>query len=216
MRIEIWSDVVCPWCYIGKRRLESALAGFAHADRVKITWRSFQLDPSAPRERTGTTEEQLARKYWVSVEEAREMLARMRAEASELGLDLRFDRARGGNTRDAHRLLHLARDQGLQSELKERLLQAHFTEGEPIGDPEVLARLAADVGLPAGETREVLDSDRYADDVADDQDEALQYGAGGVPFFLIDRRFPIPGAQSVETFGLVLEQAWQRHHAGVA
>ncbi|MEV1292003.1 DsbA family oxidoreductase [Pseudonocardia sp. NPDC049635] len=214
MKVEIWSDVVCPWCAIGKRRFETALAGFAHRDDVEVRWRSFQLDPQAPRESAGGPGP-LAAKLGVSIERAREMQEAVTATAAQDGLEFRFDLARHGNTLDAHRLLHLARELGgaaLQGALKDRLLRASFTEGEPIGDPDTLVRLAASAGVPEDEARAVLDSDRYLDAVRGDQDLARRYGISGVPFFVIDDRFGISGAQPVEAFGQALDRAWAQAH----
>jgi predicted DsbA family dithiol-disulfide isomerase len=158
--VEIWSDVVCPWCYIGKRRFEAALGAFEHRDQVRVTVRSFELDPSAPRSLDVDAITNIAQKYGVSVEQARAMQQNVVDLGAAEGLDLRFDIVRRGNTFDAHRLLHLAAEHGLQWELKERLMRGYFTEGVPIGEPAALERLATDVGLPAEEVREVLDSDR--------------------------------------------------------
>jgi predicted DsbA family dithiol-disulfide isomerase len=166
MRVEIWSDVVCPWCYIGKRRFEQALAAFAHRDEVEVHWRSFELDPSAPAERTGGYAENLAAKYGRTVPEAQQMLDGMTATAAVDGLTFDFGISRPGSTFDAHRLLHLAQDRGVQDAVKERLLRATFTEGEPIGDHATLVRLVADAGVEADEARAVLASDRYAAECA--------------------------------------------------
>ncbi|HEX2848900.1 MAG TPA: DsbA family oxidoreductase, partial [Acidimicrobiales bacterium] len=186
MKLEIWSDVVCPWCYVGKRNFETALARFPHAAEVDVVWRSYELDPSAPREREGDYETRLSRKYGTSVDQARAMIARVVDAGAGAGLDMRFDRQRPGNTFDAHRLLHLAGEHGLQNEVKERFLAATFTEGEPIGDPETLARLAIDAGLPSDDVDAVLASDRYADGVRADEAEASAIGVNGVPFFVAD------------------------------
>ena len=208
MNIEIWSDVVCPWCYIGKRRLEAALAQFPHRDSVTITWRSFELDPHAPRDFTGTLDERLARKYGVSLEEAAEMNARVSGLAAESGLEYHLDRARPSNTFDAHRLIHLGAARGIQGAVKERLLRAYFTEGQPIGDAETLARLAADAGLDAEEARAVLAGDAYAADVRADEARATEFGIRGVPFVVLDERFGVSGAQPVEVFLDALQTAW--------
>lgn len=208
MRVEVWSDVVCPWCYVGKRNLEAALAVFEHAGAVEVTWRSFELDPSAPRERRGTYVEGLARKYRVSREEAQAMIDRMTAAAAAVGVDFRFDIARPGNTFDAHRLLHLAGERGLQGELKERLLRATFSEGQPIGDAATLRRLAIDAGLDADEVDEVLASDRFAAEVRADESRAAAIDVHGVPFFLVDGRLAIGGAQPPRVLLRVLERAW--------
>ena len=196
MKIEIWSDVVCPWCYIGKRRLEGALAGLEElADDVEVVWRSFELDPSAPAEPEDELDEALAGKYGMSVEEAREMMVHMTRTGAEEGLEFNFDRARGGNTLDAHRVLHFAAAHGLQSVMKERLFRAYMTEGRAIADRGELARLAGEVGLDAEEARAMLESDRFVEEVRRDEARARELGIRGVPFFLIDERGAVPGAQ---------------------
>jgi predicted DsbA family dithiol-disulfide isomerase len=206
--VEIWSDVVCPWCYIGKRRFETALRRFEHRDAVAVRWRSFELDPGAPRERTGDPVEHLARKYGVSRARAAGMYDRVGAVAASEGLEYHLDRARRGNTFDAHRLLHLAAAHGVQSALKERLLAAYFTEGEPIGEPAVLARLAADVGLDARAVDAALAGDDHAADVRRDERLATGLGVTGVPFFVMGRKAAVAGAQSPEVLLEALEHAW--------
>jgi predicted DsbA family dithiol-disulfide isomerase len=209
MRVEIWSDVVCPWCYVGKRRFEQALASFPHRDEVEVVWRSFELDPSAPAERSGSQAEHLAAKYGLSPQRAQEMLDTMTATAAVDGLDFRFDRMRGGSTFDAHRLLHLAAEHGLQGELKERLLHATFTEGAPVADQETLVALAVEVGLGEDEVRDVLRSSRFADEVRADQRDAQRFGITGVPFFVVDRTYGVSGAQPADVLRSVLDKAWQ-------
>jgi len=207
VQVEIWSDIVCPWCYIGKRRFEAALARFAHREEVEVTWRAFELDPSAPRERAGELVDSLAAKYGVSRQQAKAMHDSMTDTAAAVGVTFRFDQARSGNTFDAHRLLHLAGDRGVQDPVKERLLSAYLTEGEPIGDPETLVRLVGEAGLDGAEAREVLGSGRYADAVRADEREAAALGATGVPFFVVDRRYGVAGAQPPELLLEVLEKA---------
>jgi predicted DsbA family dithiol-disulfide isomerase len=203
--VEIWSDVVCPWCYIGKRRFEHALAEFEPA--VEIVWRSFQLDPDAPvREERGLVESFAARKG-LDASQVRSMFANVTDVATGEGLTYDFDRVRAANTFDAHRLLHFAAAHGRQGELKERLLRAYFTEGEQVGDPEVLARLASEVGLDASQARRALDDGEYADDVRGDFESARAFGITGVPFFVFDRRFAVSGAQPAEVFTRALEAA---------
>ncbi len=206
LKVEIWSDVVCPWCYIGKRRLEAAVA--SSGVPVELTWRSFQLDPTAPRESTEDVATYLGRKYGGGREAGLAMNERVSQVAAGDGLEYHLDVAQRANTVDAHRLLHLAADHGLQDALKERLLRAYFTDGLAIGDPDVLAALATEVGLPGERVREVLASDEFAADVRADQDEAAALGATGVPFFVVDRRYGISGAQPVELFEQALQQAW--------
>jgi predicted DsbA family dithiol-disulfide isomerase len=209
VHVEIWSDIACPWCYIGKRRFEAALAGFEHRDDVTVTWRSFQLDPGAPAERPGELAEHLAGKYGSSVEQARARQAQITELAAGEGLDFRFDRARAGNTFDAHRLVHLAAAHGVQDAMQERLMRAYQTEGELMSDPATLARLAAEVGLPAAEVDELLAGDRFADEVADDARTGAALGVTGVPFFVVDRAFGASGAQSPEVLRGLLEHAWE-------
>ncbi len=212
MRVEIWSDVVCPWCYIGKRRLESALGRFEHRDEVEVIWRAFELDPGAPVEREGEYTDRLAAKYGVPLAEAEAMVERMTRVGDDEGVDMRFDRARPGNTFDAHRLLHLAGERGMQDALKERLLAATFTEGRPIGRPETLAEVAVEAGLDRDEAREVLGGDRFGADVRADEQQARAFGITGVPFFAVDRTYGVPGAQNPDILLDVLRQAWADTH----
>jgi predicted DsbA family dithiol-disulfide isomerase len=207
--VEIWSDVACPWCYIGKRRFEAALEQFEHRDEVNVTWRSFELDPSAPHERTGDRAERLAEKYGMTIQQARDAEEGLTAVAAGEGVPFRFDIARSGNTFDAHRLLHLAAAHDLQDELKERLMAAYHSEGEAIGDSDALRRLAIGVGLPEDEVAEVLAGDRYATEVRDDENVAREFGITGVPFFVVDRAFAASGAQSPEILGELLRRAWE-------
>ena len=208
MRVEIWSDVVCPWCYIGKRRFETAIAGFEHGDQVEVLWRSFELDPRAAQQAEGDPAERLAAKYGMTVERARAAQAHVTATAAVEGLVFRFDQSKGGNTFDAHRLLHLAADRCRQDEVKERLMAGYFTEGEAIGDRETLIRLVSQAGIDAEEARAVIEGDKYADAVRDDERAAQEAGANAVPFFLIDRRYAIEGAQPAEVLLEALRQAW--------
>jgi predicted DsbA family dithiol-disulfide isomerase len=212
MQVEIWSDVVCPWCYIGKRRFEQALAGFPHADEVTVTYRSFELDPAAAPARTGTHDEHLAHKYGLTVERARQLNEQMTQTAKAEGLDFHFERIRGGNTFDAHRLLHLAAEHGRQRELKERLLRATFTDGEPVSDRPTLVKLAAEVGMDAAEAHQVLASDRYADAVRADEQQAAAYGITGVPFFVVDAKYGVNGAQPAAVLLAMLEQAYDDNY----
>jgi len=208
MNVEIWSDVVCPWCYIGKRRFESALASFGHPGEVMVSYRSFELDPDAPAQRSGTHAEHLARKYGMTTAQAEQANQQMTQRAAADGLEFRFDLIRGGNTFDAHRLLHLARDQGLQPEMKERLLRATFTEGLPIADKPTLMRLATEAGLPAARVQAVLDGDAYAGAVRADEQQAARYGITGVPFFVADGKYAVSGAQPPEVLLRLLRRAY--------
>jgi predicted DsbA family dithiol-disulfide isomerase len=206
MLVEIWSDVVCPWCYIGKRRFETALARFAHADEVEVVWRSFELDPSAPRDgSTVDLVEHLATKYGTDRAGATRMLDRVTEQAAGEGLDYHLDVAKRGSSFDAHRLIHAAAAQGKQGEMKERLLRAYFTEAVAIADRDELRRLAAEVGVDASA---IDDDDAFAADVREDIRTARELGVSGVPFFAIDRRYGIGGAQDPETILDALNRAW--------
>lgn len=205
LSVQVWSDLACPWCYVGKRRLEAAIARLPEPAGIEVTWRSFELDPAAPRVGPAGVSyaERLARKYGTSDAEARGMIDRMTAVAAAEGLPFRFDLVRPGNTFDAHRLLHLARARGAQDALKERLLRGYLTEGEALGDPATLARLAAEAGLDGDEVRGVLSGEAYADGVRADEQEARRLGIHAVPFFVLGGRYGVSGAQPVE----VLQQA---------
>jgi len=205
VKVEVWSDVVCPWCFVGKRRLESAIAAFG--EPVEVEFRSFELDPSAPRLQEGSVSEQLRVKYGWSEEQLAAMQERIKGIGAAEGLDLRVEDTKRGNSFDAHRLLWLAKERGLQPELKERLMRAYFTETEAIGEPEVLQRLAVEVGLDPDEVAEVLASDRFADDVRADELLAARIGIGGVPFFVVGGRYAISGAQPAELMLQALETA---------
>ncbi len=208
MQIEIWSDVVCPWCYIGKRRFEAALAGFAHRDDVRVTWRSFELDPGAPAHYPGTLTDLLATKMRTTPAQAHAANARLTSLAAEDGLTYHLDQAQPGNTFDAHRLIHLAGVRGRQDAIKEALLRAYFTDGAAIGDPETLVRIVSAAGLAADEARAVLASDAYAADVRADERRAAEFGITGVPFVVIDERYGVSGAQATAVFRDTVETAW--------
>jgi len=216
VKVEIWSDVVCPWCYVGKRRFEAALARFAHGDDVEVVWRAFELDPSSPATSDGAYADRLAAKYGMSVPDAQAMIDRMVAAGAGDGLDLRFDRAIPGNTFAAHRLLHLASERGLQDAMKEHLLAATFTEGAAIGNLLVLEGLAIEVGLDVDEVRHVLEGDAYAVEVRADERRATALGITAVPFFVIDGTHGVSGAQPADVLLGVLEEAWARSHPLVA
>ena len=215
MNVEIWSDIVCPWCYVGKRRFEAALASFEHRDEVRVTWRSFELDPQAPRVRDVDAATHLASKYGMTREEALARQQSLADTAAGDGLDLRFDLARGGNSFDGHRLLHLAEAHGRQDAMKERLMRAYFTEGRAIGEPEVLAGLAGEVGLAEDEARDVLGSDRYTDAVRVDESTAMNLGITAVPFFVVDRRMGAAGAHPPEALLELLGRGWAARPAPV-
>ena len=209
MDVDIWSDIACPWCYVGKRRLEAALREFEHRDEVNVRWHSFELDPQAPPERGGDYAGNLAAKYGTSQEQALQMLAQMTGVAVQDGLDFHFDRARAGNTFDGHRLIHLALAHGRQDAMKERLMRAYLTEGELISDHATLRRLALEVGLPADEVDALLDGDAYGEDVRTDEYTASRLGITAVPFFVVDRAFGAAGAQPPEQLLELLRRGWE-------
>jgi len=209
MKVEIWSDVICPWCYIGKRRFEMALAGFAHRNEVEVIWRSFELDARAPQEYPGTLEDLLAKKYGVSPQQAAEMNANVSSVAGELGLTYRLADAHPGNTFDAHRLLHYAESRQLGDRAIERIMQAYFAESLHVGNRAALARLAPEFGITAGDASAMLESDAYIDAVRADEARAAGFGIRGVPFFVFDAKSGISGAQPAAMFTQALEQTWQ-------
>ncbi|HEY3775964.1 MAG TPA: DsbA family oxidoreductase [Solirubrobacteraceae bacterium] len=215
MEIEIWSDIACPWCYVGKRRFEAALAQFEHADETTVTWRSFELDPSAPLEREGEGAAHLAEKYGMSVEQARASQAGLAATAAGEGIEMRFDIQRMGRTFDGHRLVHLGAEHGIQDAVKEWLMRAYFTEGALMSDPETLVGLAAEAGLDPEEARSTLASDRFADEVRNDERDAQQLGISAVPTFVADRAIGVSGAQPAEQLLAFLREAWTRQTAPV-
>ena len=208
MKVDIWSDVVCPFCYIGKRRLEEALGDFAHRDDVEVVWHSFQLDPSAPAIAEGSTVDMLAAKYGMTREQAIASQKSLAANAATVGLEFNWQQTKAGNTLHAHRLIHFAATFGLADATKERLLRAYFTEGEAVGDRDTLVRLAAEAGLDADEVRAVLDEGRYVGAVRADEAEAQALGIRGVPFFVVDRKYGVSGAQPADVLRQVLDKAW--------
>ena len=208
LTVDIWSDVVCPWCYIGKRRFEAALSQFEHRDDVTVLWHSFELDPDAPPVAEGRSAERLAAKYGMTVEEAAGRQAEITTLAAQDGLTYDLAESRGGNTFDAHRLIHLAAEHRLGDAAMERLMRAYFSEREAIGDRDTLQRLAVEAGLPAEEVREVLEGERYADAVRADERAATQIGIRGVPFFVLGRKYGVSGAQPAEILLQALQQAW--------
>jgi predicted DsbA family dithiol-disulfide isomerase len=217
MDVEIWSDIACPWCYVGKKRFETALASFEHRDAVNVTWRSFELDPDAPAEREIGHAERIARKYGRTLEEVATMDAQLTAAAAAEGIDMRLSESRSGNTFTAHRLVHLAEAHGRQHEMEERLFAAYFSEGALMSDHETLAALAAEVGLPEDEVRETLLTERYAEDVRDDELTARSAGISAVPCFVIDRKLGASGAQPPEELLRFLEHGWaQREPTPIA
>jgi predicted DsbA family dithiol-disulfide isomerase len=209
MNVEIWSDIACPWCYIGKRHFEAALAEFEHAGEVNLTWRSYELDPSAPAEVLDQGVEIIARKYGLSLEQAQAAEQRVTQTAANAGLGYHLDRSRMGSTFDGHRLVHLAEEHELQDAMKERLFRGRFVDGELMSDPETLVAAAVEVGLPEGEVRATLASDRFANDVRADEETAREFGITGVPMFVVDRKFGASGAQPAEQLLELLRRSWE-------
>ncbi|MFD5278537.1 DsbA family protein [Pseudarthrobacter sp. NPDC058362] len=208
MKIEIWSDVACPWCYIGKRRFEAALAEFPHRESVEVTWRSFQLDPTLPDHYAGTELQYLSTRKGLAPQQVTQMFEHVAEQAAGVGLNYRFDKVVVANSFTAHRLLHLAAAHGLQDAAKERLLSDHFEHGKDVGSREYLTELGAGLGLDPADVEELFTTDKYADEVRADFDEARTLGISGVPFFVLDRKFGLSGAQPKETFTAALNQAW--------
>ncbi|GAA4908640.1 DsbA family oxidoreductase [Mucilaginibacter defluvii] len=204
MRVDIWSDIVCPFCYIGKRRFENALDGFK--DDVEIIWHSFQLDPDAQYVEGQTVDQYLANRKGFPLEKAKEMNAYVTAQAAELGLKYDFDIAKIANTLDAHRLLHLAAKHNKQNEVKEALLDAYFTQGKNISDTETLIQIGTANGLDAAEIATALKSDAYKQEVEEDIYHARQIGVQGVPFFVFNNKYAVSGAQPTEVFKQVLDK----------
>src|SRR3954453_20009682 len=207
MQVEVWSDVVCPWCYIGKRRLESALEQLPHRDQVEVVWRSFQLDPSVPEGETHPTLPALAAKYGASVDDMRANMSRVEELAAAEGLDYHLADGISGNTLLAHELLPLAAENGKRNELKERLLHAYFEEGRSVFDVESLVPFAVEVGLDEAEAPETPAARRFLSAVRQDGATAQALGATGVPFFVVDRKYGAAGAQPAELLLQILERA---------
>ncbi|MDR7234195.1 DsbA family oxidoreductase [Agrococcus sp. BE272] len=207
MQIDIWSDVACPWCFIGKRRFEAALAAWEHRDEVEVTWHSFQLDPSLPERYDGTEVEYLSTRKGMSVEQVRQMIEHVGEQAAGEGLRYDFDRLVVANSLRAHQLLHLAKAHGRGDAVKEALLSAHFERGIDIGDVDALAALGAEAGLDEHEVREALADERFLPAVRADIAQARELGVNGVPFFVFDMRLGLSGAQPAQVFTQALEQA---------
>ncbi|MFD5751674.1 DsbA family oxidoreductase [Streptomyces sp. NPDC127033] len=216
MRVEIWSDIACPWCYIGKARFEKGLAGFAHRDEVEVVHRSFELDPRLTKADTGTVLDMLVAKTGRTPAEVREMEEHVASNARSEGLDYLLDGRDYGSTFDIHRLLHLAKARGRQDALLDLVYRANFAEERSVYDEDTLVGLAVEAGIEEAEARAVLaDPEAYAAEVRADQREAAELGANGVPFFVLDRRYGVSGGQPAEVFTQALEQAWDsRAQAG--
>ena len=208
MIVEIWSDVVCPWCYIGKRRFEHALEQFEHRQEVEVVWRSYELDPTASADSHVDLAQHLATKYGTDRTVALTMMDRVSEVAASVGLTYRFDLAKRSSTFDAHRLIHLAAASGHADAMKERLMQAYFTEGADVADRDTLMSLGEAVGLDIARLEEVIDGDRYETEVRLDEMTAKEFGITGVPCFVIDRAFALSGAQESSTILEALCEAW--------
>ena len=208
MKVEIWSDVVCPFCYIGKREFENALAQFAHRDSVEVIWRSFELDPRAPAKSEFDMYGMLMNKYGGTREDAKARVSGVVQRAKTVGLEYDMDKAVIGSSFDAHRLIQLAKEKGLGSEAEERLFKAYFTEGAHLADHPTLIRLGKEIGLEEKEVKQMLSTDRFSEEVREDERQAHLVGVRGVPFFLIDEKLSVSGAQQSATFLGALEQAW--------
>ncbi len=213
MKVEIWSDYVCPFCYIGKRKLEAALGKFAHAQEVKLSYRSFQLDPNAPRDTKMNVHEMLAAKYGMSVEQAKAMNAQVVNQAKEVGLDYHLDTIILTNTYDAHRLAYFANETGKMGEMAERLLRAYFVDSLHLGDHETLAKLAEEVGLDKAAVQEMLAGDEYSAQISKDKTEGARLGISGVPFFVFNDKYAVSGAQPSEVFAQVLQKVWEEEQS---
>lgn len=207
MQIAIWSDVVCPWCYIGKRRFAAALAGFEQREQVEVTYRSFELDPAFPKDQQTPVLDLLAAKYGMSAAQAADAESSVAAKAAADGLRFTPDRLMG-NTFDAHRLVHLAGDRGVQDRVLQRLFEAYFTDGLPVFDASQLTALAGQAGLDPAEAAQVLADGSYGDAVREDEDQARALGISGVPFFVIDGKYGVSGAQPADVLVMALERAW--------
>lgn len=206
--VDVWSDIACPWCFIGKRRFEAALARFPQAEQVDVVWHSFELNQAAPLVSPVNMRDGLAVKYGTDTAKAQGMMDNMTRTAAEEGLEFHFEALKLTNTFQAHQVIHLAEHHGLQGEMKERFLKAYLSEGVFLGDPEMLVSLAQEVGLDAGEVRAALENQTYAQAVRQDEAQAQAYGIQGVPFFVLGGKYGVSGAQAPETMLGVLNQIW--------
>lgn len=209
MKVEIWSDLVCPFCYIGKRKFEQAFELFPNKENVEVVWKSFQLDPEMKTTPGESVHQYLAKRKGVSVEKAKEMGQYMSNMAKEVGLDYNFDIAVINNTLAPHRLLHLAKKYAVQNEVKEKLFAAYYTAGKDIADTDVLIETGTSLGIPADEIQQMLQSDLYIDEVRQDQYRAQQIGVQGVPFFVFNNKYAVSGAQPAAVFTQVLDTVWE-------
>ena len=209
LNIQIWSDIMCPFCYIGKRRIEEALQNFKHKDSVAIEWKSFQLDANFIAEPDDNIIDHLAEKYRKDTDWAQTMIDNMTQNAKNAGLDFHFEKAILANSFHAHRLLHLAKKYNLANELEELLFKAYLTDGKNVNDLDTLSKLGKEVGIDSEEIKQVLESNEYAKEVQQDIEQAQAIGVQGVPFFVFDNKYAVSGAQHVETFVNTLEKVWE-------
>ncbi|WP_203362085.1 DsbA family oxidoreductase [Bacillus sp. REN10] len=214
MKVEIWSDFVCPFCYIGKRRLEAALKQFPHREEVEIMYKSYELDPNAKPESDEHIYEALAAKYGTSVEQVQQMTENVRHQAAEAGLSFNFDNMKSANTFQAHRLAKYAREQGKEKEMVERLLKAYFTDSMNVNDQAVLVELAKEIGLHQESVQDLFASNRFSEEVRADENLARKLGVQGVPFFVINDKYAISGAQPTEAFLNALQKVWEEESQG--
>ena len=212
MKIEVWSDFACPFCYIGKTRFEQALNSFKHRHQVEVVYKAYQLNPNAPKVMTGTAYESFAKSHGTTVEQAKERFKMFTQNARTVGLIYNYDIIQMTNTFDAHRLAKWANTLGKEDILTSRLMKAYFSEGQNLADPKTLVNLAAEVNLDPNEAKKVLEENLYKDEVIAQQQEAKQIGVQGVPFFVINRKYGISGAQQTEYFTNALEQIWAEEH----
>lgn len=211
MNVEIWSDVMCPFCYIGKRKFEKALAQFSHKDKINVIWKSFQLDPTTITNPSLNTIDNLAQKKGWSKEQADQTIAHVTGIAKQVGLDFHFEKAIVANSLDAHRLSHLAKKYGKQNELEEKLFSAYFIEGKNTADFNTLLQIATELGLDKTEVSDLLKSNTYTNEVYYDIKQAQQIGVNGVPFFLLDNKYAVSGAQESDTFLGALTKSYEEH-----
>lgn len=208
MKIQIWSDVMCPFCYIGKRRFEQALEKFEHKDEIEVEWKSFQLNPNLVTDPTININQYLADIKGITIDHAKQLNDQVTQMAAEAGLTYDFDKAVVANSFDAHRFAHLAKQNGLGDEAEEALFKAYFTEGKNIADHETLAELGASIGLDKDEVAHTLKGNKYAINVNQDIAQAQQLGVRGVPFFVMDMKYAVSGAQPVDAFTQTIEKAY--------
>ncbi len=206
IEVDIWSDIVCPFCYIGKRHFEQALEQAGLSDSVEVTWHSFELDPSAETKPGASIYEELGRRKGWSPEQSREIHNQVTEKAKEAGLDYQFDKTVPANSRNAHRLLHLAKKHGVQDDVKERLLKAYFTDGENIDDYEFLAETGVSAGLAKEDIQSILKNEKYDQEIRQDIEDARKIGIQGVPFFVLSRKYAVSGAQPVDVFVQALKK----------